>query len=123
MERAVGLAVAVSMALALAGLLVLATIAVPGPSRTLSIQDLRAGADFDLAGVEIQETYFLDRSMVDLGTTVAFLVHFADGTSENVSFVFQTFMCRDVTVATVHREPQVVFSARCGQSSVLVAVL
>lgn len=111
------------MAAVLAALLVLSVFAVPGPSRTLRLQDLRTGVDFVLAGVRIQETYFRDLSQIDAGTTVAFLVHFPDGTAENVSFTFQTFLCRDVTVTSVHRDPQVVFSARCGESSVLVTVL
>ncbi len=123
MDRRAGLALGTGTALVLAALLVLTPVAVPGPSRTLSLQDLRTGVDFVLAGVRIQETYFKDLSQIDTGTTVAFLVHFADGTSENLSVVFQTFLCRDVTVASVHRDPQVVFSARCGESSVLVAVL
>ncbi len=92
------------------------------PTRTLSLEELRTGVDFTLAGVRIQESYFLDRSMVDAGTTVAFLVQFEDGASENVSFVYQTFLCRDVTAMTAHGDPQVVFSARCGASSVLVQV-
>lgn len=121
-ERRVGAALAVFAALTAAALIALAIFQAPPPARILSLDDLRAGVDFTLAGVRVEESYFLDRSMIDGGTTVAFLVHFGDGTTENVSFVYQTFACRDVTLSTAHLDPQVVFSARCGESSVLVWV-
>lgn len=112
-----------AIAIALAALVALALVAVPAPSRTLTTEALRDGVDFDLAGVRIQETYFHDLSQQDGGTEVAFLLHFPDGASENVSFVFQTSLCQDVTAASIHRGPQVVFRAFCGESSVLVAVV
>lgn len=123
MERKAGFALLAAIAIALAAMLVLALVAVPTSSRTLSIEELRAGVDFVLGGVRVQETYFRDLSQVDAGTDVAFLLHFPDATSENVSFVFQTFLCSDVTAASTHHNPQVVFHAFCGESSVLVAVL
>lgn len=122
MERRLGIVLVAVGALTLASLVALALLQTPLPSRTLSLDELRTGVDFVLSGVRVQEVYFLDRSMMDAGTTVAFLVHFADGTSENVSLLYQTFLCRDVTVATAHTDPQVVLSARCGETSVLVFV-
>ncbi len=121
-EHRVGAALIASAAVTLAALLALALVQALLPSRTLTLDELRAGVDFGLAGVRVNETYFLDRSLVDGGTRVAFLVHFADGASENVSFVYQIFVCQDVTTATAHTGPQMVFSTRCGESSVLVWV-
>ncbi len=121
-EHRVGAALIASAAVTLAALLALAIVQAPPPYRTLSLDELRAGVDFELAGVRVHESYFLDRSMVDGGTRVAFLVTFEDGASQNVSFVYQTFLCQDVTIATAHTAPQMVFSTRCGESSVLVWV-
>ncbi len=123
MERRAAAALAAILAIPIAVLAALAFVRPPVPSRTLTLEELRAGVDLELAGVRIQESFFHDLSQVDGGTTVAFLVSFADGTSENVSFVYQTFLCRDVTATTAHLDPQVVFSARCGESSVLVQVV
>lgn len=109
-------------AVALAGLLILAFVAGPPSSRVVSLEELRAGVEFSLGGVRVQETYFHDLSMIDAGTEVAFLLHFPDATSENVSIVYRTFACVDVTAASVHRDPQVIFRGYCGQDSVLVSV-
>ncbi len=121
-EHRVGAALISFAAVTLAALLALAILQAPPPTRTLTLDELRAGVDFELAGIRVNESYFLDRSMVDGGTRVAFLVGFEDGASENVSFVYQTFVCQDLTIATVHTAPQMVFSTRCGESSVLVWV-
>ncbi len=122
MEHRVGAALLASATVTLVALLALAVVQAPLPSRTLSLGELRAGVDFELAGVRVHESYFLDRSQVDGGTRVAFLVDFADGASENVSLVYQTFVCQDVTIATAHTAPQMLFLTRCGERSVLVWV-
>lgn len=120
MERKARYALLAAFAVVLAAMLILAAVAGPKASRTLTIQEMRAGVDFLLGGVRVQETSFDDQSYVDLGTSIAFLLHFPDATVENVSFVFQRFACMDVTAASVHRGPQVVFHSSCGESSVLV---
>lgn len=123
MERTTGFTLLVVGTIVLAALLIVALVGVPPPSRRLTIEEMRTGVDFGLESVRIQETYFLDLSQVDGGTKVAFMLHFPDGTSENVSFVFRTFMCYDVTAMSAHRDPQVVFRVGCGESSVLVTVV
>ncbi len=121
MERT-GLGVLAVLAAVVAVLLALALVAGPAPTRILSLEDVRGGVDFVLGGVRIQETYFHDMSMIDAGTEVAFLLHFPDATLENVSLVYRTFACIDVTAASVHHDPQVVFRAYCGQDSIFVSV-
>jgi len=119
-ERNAGLALVAGIVATAVALVALALVALP--SRTLTIDELREGVDFVLGGVRVQETYFHDLSQIDAGTTVAFLVHFPDGARENLSMVFQTFLCTDVQVMSLHRGPGVLLSSACGSSSVLVAL-
>lgn len=123
MDRTARFALFAAGAVVLAALLIIALVSVVPPSRRLTIEEMRAGVDFELGSVRIQQTYFHDRSQMDAGTRVAFLVHFSDGESENVSFRYQTYICHDVTATTTHRDPQVAFHADCRESSVLVLVL
>jgi hypothetical protein len=110
-------------AVALALLVVVGFLATSPPSRTLTLDELKGHVAFELHGVQFQETYFKDLSAIDGGTTVSFNVRFPDGASENLTLVFQTFLCYDASVSSTHRNPQVVLHAECGQGSILVAVI
>jgi hypothetical protein len=103
--------------------LALAFVVPSPPTRTLTVEQLRAGVEFDLAKVHVRETHFRDLSQVDAGISVTFALAYADGYSESVSFVFATFLCSNVQVTSVHRNPGVIFRYICGQNSILVGIL
>jgi len=97
------------------------------PSRTISIDELRAGVDFVLGGVRIQETGFQDNQngpVVDGGYIASFRVTFPDSVFEDLDFQFDGYCPVGAASegSTPHHGPTAVFKHWCGDAFVRVTV-
>ena len=92
--------------------------------RTITVDELRAGTAFDLAGVRFTQAGFDDLSPSDGPIRVTFRIEFPDGAVETLVFGFDGF-CASGTmsqVSSVHRAPTAIFAHSCAQDFIRVWV-